>query len=68
MCYIYTTEYYPAIKKNETWPLATMWRQLEMIMLSEVRKRKTDIMISLIYLIDYDTNELTYETETDSQT
>ena len=68
MCYIYTTEYYSAIKKNETWPLATMWRQLEMIMLSEVRKRKTDIMISLIYLIDCDTNELTYETETDSQT
>ena len=32
-----------------------------MIMLSEVRKRKTDIMISLIYLIDYDTNELTYK-------
>ena len=43
MRYIYAMEYYSAIKKNEILPVATMWMELEGIMLSEVSQRKTNI-------------------------
>ena len=43
MWYIYTMEYYSAIKKNEILPFATMWMELEGIMLSEISQRKTKI-------------------------
>ncbi|KAF0873932.1 LORF2 protein, partial [Crocuta crocuta] len=33
--YIYTMEYYSAIKKNEILPFATMWMELQYIRLSE---------------------------------
>ena len=36
-------EYYLAIKKNEILPFATMWMELEGIMLSEISQRKTNI-------------------------
>ena len=42
MWYIYTTEYYSAIIKNEIMPFAATWMQLEIIILSNVRKRKTN--------------------------
>ena len=42
--YIYTTEYYLAIKKNEILPFATTWMELEGIMLSEISQRKTNII------------------------
>ena len=42
MRYIYTMEYYSAIKKNEIMPFVATWMQLEIILLSEVRKRKTN--------------------------
>ena len=42
--YIYTMEYYLAIKKNEILPFATMWMELEGIMLSEISQRKTKII------------------------
>ena len=38
--YIYTMEYHLAIKKNEILPFATMWMELEGIMLSEIRERQ----------------------------
>ena len=42
MCYIYTMEYYSAIKKkNEIMPVAATWMQLEIIILNEVRKTNT---------------------------
>ena len=44
MWYIYTMEYYSAIKKNEIMPFAATWMDLEIIILSEVRKRKTRII------------------------
>ena len=37
---IYTMEYYLAIKKNEILPFATMWMELEGIMLNEIRERQ----------------------------
>ena len=40
MCYVYTMEYYSAIKKNEILPFATTWMELEGIMLSEIRERQ----------------------------
>ena len=40
MWYIYTMEYYLAIKKNEILPFATTWMELEGIMLSEIRERQ----------------------------
>ena len=42
--YIYTIEYYTAIKKNEIMPCAGIWMDLEMIILSEVSQRKTNII------------------------
>ena len=47
MWHIYTTEYYSAAKENEIVTLATMRMDLETVLLSEVRQRKTHIMISL---------------------
>ena len=44
MWYICTMEYYSAIKKNEILPFATMWMELEGIMLSEISQRKTKII------------------------
>ena len=41
MWYIYTMEYYSAIKKNEISPLVTPWMHLEGIMLSEMSDRET---------------------------
>ena len=44
MWYIYTMEYYSAIKKNEILPFVTTWMELEGIMLSEISQRKTNII------------------------
>ena len=37
-------EYYSVIKKNEMMPFAATWKDLEMIILSEVSQRKTNII------------------------
>ena len=42
MWYIYTMEFYSAIKKNEILPFATTWMELEAIMLSEIRQSEKD--------------------------
>ena len=41
MWYIYTVEYYSAIKKNEILPFTATWIDLEMIVLSEVNQTDT---------------------------
>ena len=40
---IYTMEYYSDIKKNEMTPLVLTWMNLEIIIPSKVRDRKTNI-------------------------
>ena len=43
--YIYTMDYYSAIKKNENLPFVTTWMDLEGIMLSEISQtEKTKIV------------------------
>ena len=49
MWYIYTMEYYSAIKKNEVMPFAGTWIDLEIVILSEVSQtEKEKYMIPLI--------------------
>ena len=42
MWYIYTMEYYSAIKRNEIMPFSATWMQLEIIILSEISQKDTD--------------------------
>ena len=44
MWYIYTKEYYLAIKKKEVMALAATWIDLDIVILSEVSQRKTNII------------------------
>ena len=48
--YIYTMEYFLAIKKNEIMPLTATWIDLEIIILSEVSQTKTNIMLYPLYM------------------
>ena len=51
MWYIYTREYYSAVKNNEIMPFAVIWMDLEMIIPSEVSQKEKDKyhMISFTY-------------------
>ena len=42
MWYIYTMEYYPAIKKNEIMPFTATWMDLTMIILSEISQTEKE--------------------------
>ena len=70
MWYICTMEYYSAIKKNEIMPFAATWMDLEIIILSALSQTERQISYDIPYTwnLKYDTNELIYKTETDSQT
>ena len=69
MWYIYTMEYYSALKENEIMPFAATWMQLEIIILSKSeRERQIPYDITFMWNLKYGTNEPIYETETESQT
>ena len=40
--YVYTMEYYSAIKKNKIMPFAATWVELETLILSEVSQKEKD--------------------------
>ena len=42
--YIYTMEYYSAIKRNKNVSFVEMWMDLETAIRSEVRQKKTNII------------------------
>ena len=44
MWYICTIEYYSAIKRNKIGSFVETWMDLETVIQSEVRKRKTNII------------------------
>ena len=50
MCYIYTLEYYLALKKNKIMPFAATWMELESIILIEVSQKKTNTIRYHLYL------------------
>ena len=57
--HIHTLECYLVIKKNEILSFATMWTELECIMLSEISQSEKDKyhMISLMYYLGNTTDE-----------
>ena len=65
MWYIYTLEYYSVMKKNEVMPFSATWMDLQIIILSEVSQRKTNIIYHLyVESNKNDTKELIYKTKT----
>ena len=40
--FIYTVEYYVAMRKNEIWPFVATWMELESVMLSEISHTEKD--------------------------
>ena len=70
MWYMYTMEYYSAIKKNEITSCAAIWRDLESVILVK-SDREGEMPYDIPYMQNLrrnDTNELTYKTQRDSQT
>ena len=52
MWYIYSIEYYSAIKRNEIMPFAATWMHVENVIVSELRKEK-----NCTILLTYDCRE-----------
>ena len=50
MWYVYTMEYYSAIRKNEIMPFAATQMDLEIIIVSAVSRKKTNIISHHLYV------------------
>ena len=74
MWYIYTKEYYSAIKKNKIMPFVATWMDLEIVILSEGSQTDKymicEIFKNLIFFFLWNkkkgTNELIYKREVES--
>ena len=67
--YIYTMEYYSAIKRNEILAFLATWMDLEIIMLSALdSETSTSYTITYMWNLKKGHNELHCRTDTDSQT
>ena len=67
MWYIYTMEYYSAIKKNEIMPFAATWMDLESVIMSEIsqtEKEKYHMITHIWNLKRNSMNELTKQKQT----
>uniref|UniRef100_A0A8D1K9L3 DUF1725 domain-containing protein n=1 Tax=Sus scrofa TaxID=9823 RepID=A0A8D1K9L3_PIG len=42
MWYMYTVEYYSALKKNKIMPFAATWMELETLLLNEISQKEED--------------------------
>jgi hypothetical protein len=51
MWYLYTVEFYSAMKKNESLSFTSKWMELDNVILSEVRQaqKAKNLMFSLVY-------------------
>ena len=61
MWYISAVEYHSDIKMHEIMPLAATWRDLEIIILSDVSQKRRQISYDIIYVwnpIKHNTKEL----------
>ena len=67
--YIHTVEYYSATKKNKIMPSAATRMDLEILILSEISQRKTNIIWYCLYVESKNngTDELIYKTEIESR-
>ena len=68
VAHTHTLKYYLAIKKEQNNAPLCSYMDLEIITLSEVNQRKTNIWYHLYLESKMITNELIYKIETDSQT
>ena len=70
MWYIYTMEYYLAIKRNETGSFVEMWMDLETVIQSEVsqkEKNKYHILMHICGTLKNGTDELVCRAEIETQ-
>ena len=71
MWYIYTVEYYPAIKKNAFESVLMRWMNIEPIIQSEVSQKKTDkyhILMPTYRILESYTEEFIYRAAMKKQT
>ena len=66
MIYVQTGDY-SATKQNDIMPLSARWMDLEIIILTEVRQRKRNIILYYLYVDSKIWHKLIYERETHSQ-
>ena len=65
MWYIYTMEYYSAIKENKIMPFAATWMELETLILSEVKQeRERQIPYDTTYIWNRNIAQMNLSTET----